>query len=103
MAFGALVASILPVLAQQAPAATAVKNYAVFQATGNDRAHWSIILNNMQNLRDGLGGEPIESELVAFGPGVNMLKSDSLVKERATTWVSRYLGRKVVTVRSATR
>ena len=41
-----------------------------------------MILNNMQNLRDGVGGEPVEIELVAYGPGINMLKSDSPVKQR---------------------
>jgi len=41
-----------------------------------------MILNNMQNLREGVGGEPVEIELVAYGPGIHMLKSDSPVKQR---------------------
>jgi intracellular sulfur oxidation DsrE/DsrF family protein len=41
-----------------------------------------MILNNMQNLREGVGGEPVEIELVAYGPGITMLKSDSPVKQR---------------------
>jgi len=64
--------------AQSAP----VRNRAVFQVTDNDPARWNIILNNMQNLREGVGGEPVEIELVAFGPGIFMLKGDSSVKQR---------------------
>jgi intracellular sulfur oxidation DsrE/DsrF family protein len=55
----------------------------VFQVTDNDPARWNMILNNMVTLREGVGGEEIEIELVAFGPGLLMLKSDSSVKQRA--------------------
>ncbi|MGZ5133086.1 MAG: DsrE family protein [Caldimonas sp.] len=61
---------------------SAPRNRALFQVTDNDPARWNMILNNMQNLRDGVGGEPIEIELVAYGPGILMLKSDSSVKAR---------------------
>ncbi len=61
---------------------TAPRNRALFQVTENDPARWNLILGNMQNLRDGVGGEPIEIELVAYGPGINMLKADSSVKLR---------------------
>jgi intracellular sulfur oxidation DsrE/DsrF family protein len=40
----------------------------VFQVTDNDPARWNMILNNMVTLREGVGGEEIEIELVAFGP-----------------------------------
>ena len=76
----ALLALALPqlVVAQSAMA----KNRALFQVTDNDPARWTLILNNMQNLREGVGGEPVEIELVAYGPGINMLKSASSVKQR---------------------
>jgi len=79
-ASAALLALALPqlVVAQSAMA----KNRALFQVTDNDPARWTLILNNMQNLREGVGGEPVEIELVAYGPGINMLKSDSSVKQR---------------------
>ena len=67
-------------LAQQANAP--VKNRALFQVTDNDPARWNIILNNMQNLKDGVGAEGVEIELVAYGPGIAMLKGDSVVKQR---------------------
>jgi intracellular sulfur oxidation DsrE/DsrF family protein len=57
-------------------------NKALFQVTDNDPARWNMILNNMTNLREGVGGESIEIELVAFGPGLLMLKADSSSRQR---------------------
>jgi len=74
----ALVAIALPAAAQSPP----TKNRALFQITDNDPARWNLILNNMANLRDGVGSEGAEIELVAYGPGLLMLKADSPVKER---------------------
>ena len=58
------------------------KNRALFQVTDNDPARWNMILSNMINLREGVGGERVEIELVAYGPGIHMLKTDSPVKQR---------------------
>ena len=74
----ALAAVALPVAGQSQPA----RNRALFQITDNDPARWNLILNNMANLRDGVGSEGAEIELVAYGPGLLMLKADSPVKER---------------------
>ena len=62
--------------------ASAPKNRALFQVTDNDPARWNLVLGNMANLREGVGSEGVEIELVAYGPGLNMLKADSPVKER---------------------
>ena len=78
----ALLALALPQLGLAQGATPTAKNRALFQVTDNDPARWTMILNNMQNLRDGVAGEPVEIELVAYGPGVHMLKSDSSVKQR---------------------
>ncbi len=84
LAGGAVLAAALPLLAraQAQPAAPAAKNRALFQVSDNDPARWNMVLNNMINLREGVGGESIEIELVAFGPGLHMLKADSPVKAR---------------------
>jgi uncharacterized protein len=74
----ALVAFALPAAAQS----QAAKNRALFQVTDNDPARWNMILNNMTNLREGVGSEGAEIELVAFGPGLLMLKADSPVRQR---------------------
>ena len=59
-----------------------MRNRALFQVTDNDPARWNMILNNMTNLKEGVGSEGVEIELVAYGPGINMLKADSPVKQR---------------------
>jgi hypothetical protein len=50
--------------------------------TDNDPARWNLILNNLGALKEGVGSEGAEIELVAYGPGVNMLKADSPAKQR---------------------
>jgi uncharacterized protein len=77
----ATLVALLPVWAA-AQVSQPPRNRAVFQVTDNDPARWNMILNNMANLREGVGGEEIEIELVAFGPGLLMLKADSSVKQR---------------------
>jgi uncharacterized protein len=76
----ALLAIALPQLALAQ--ATPTKNRALFQVTDNDPVRWTMILNNIQNMRDGVGGEPVEIELLAYGPGIILLKSDSPLKQR---------------------
>nr|HET7859453.1 DsrE family protein [Caldimonas sp.] len=78
VAAAALVAFALPAASQ----AQAAKNRALFQVTDNDPARWNMILNNMANLREGVGSEGAEIELVAYGPGLLMLKADSPVRQR---------------------
>jgi intracellular sulfur oxidation DsrE/DsrF family protein len=80
LAGASLLAASLPglVLAQSA----APKNRAIFSVTENDPARWNLILNNMHAIAEGVDGEGIEIELVAYGPGVSMLKGDSSVKQR---------------------
>ena len=73
--------ALLPAWAA-AQASQPPRNRAVFQVTDNDPARWNMILNNMANLKDGVGNEGVEIELVAFGPGLAMLTADSSVKQR---------------------
>lgn len=75
---GAAALVALPAFAQSQPA----KNRALFQVTDNDPARWNMILNNMANLREGVGAEGAEIELVAYGPGLLMLRADSPVRQR---------------------
>lgn len=66
---------------------------AVFQVTENDEAKWNLVLNNARNLQN--GADPgAEVEIVAFGPGVLLLKAGSPIASR----VSEAVGRKVKVV-----
>lgn len=52
----------------------------VFQVSDNDPAKWNLALNNIKNVQKDLKGAQIE--VVAYGPGINMLKADSEVANR---------------------
>ncbi len=54
----------------------------VFQVSDADPKKWQLTLNNIRNLQEELGAANVTVELVAFGPGVAMLKADSEVAAR---------------------
>jgi intracellular sulfur oxidation DsrE/DsrF family protein len=54
----------------------------VFQVSDNDPAKWNLALNNIRNIQQDLGRDNVEIELIAYGPGLNMLKLDSAVAAR---------------------
>ena len=74
------IVALLPVA--QAADAAASRHKVVFQVSDNDPAKWNLALNNIRNIQQDLGRENVEVELVAYGPGLNMLKLDSTVAVR---------------------
>jgi uncharacterized protein len=58
------------------------KTRVVIQVSDNDPAKWNLALNNAQNLQQALGKENVQVEIVAYGPGLNMLKANSKVAGR---------------------
>jgi uncharacterized protein len=52
------------------------------QMSDNDPAKWNLALNNAKNVQEELGAANVEVEIVAFGPGIHMLKLDSVVNSR---------------------
>ncbi len=76
----------LPLLAvagtQAAWAQQAVRPKVVVQMSEADPAKWNLALNNARNLQADLGAANIDIELVAYGPGIGMLKADSVVGNR---------------------
>ena len=61
---------------------SAANNKVVFQMSDGESAKWSLALNNMHNLQVDLGGDQVDLELVAYGPGIGMLKADSPMAQR---------------------
>jgi intracellular sulfur oxidation DsrE/DsrF family protein len=57
-------------------------NRVVIQVSDNDPAKWNLALNNAKNLQADLGAANVEIEIVAYGPGLNMVKSGSAVSNR---------------------
>lgn len=65
-----------------APAATAPAHHLVLQVSDNDPAKWNLALNNARNAQEAVGKDQIEVEIVAYGPGIHMLKADATVANR---------------------
>ncbi len=65
-----------------ATAVGAADNRVVIQVSDNDSGKWHLALNNAQNLQAALGKGNVDIEVVAYGPGIAMLKADSLVGNR---------------------
>ncbi len=65
-------------LAQTGPA----KNRVVFQVSDADPSKWNLALNSARNLQSELPDDPPDLEIVVYGPGIGMLKSDSPVAQR---------------------
>jgi intracellular sulfur oxidation DsrE/DsrF family protein len=60
-------------------------HHLVLQVNSNDPATMNLVLNNASNVEQHYKsrGEPVEIEVVAFGPGLHMLRDDtSPVKDR---------------------
>jgi uncharacterized protein len=74
-----LSALIAPAQAQQPPSA---KSRVVMQVSDGDAGKWNLALNNAKNLQTDLGAANVDIEIVAYGPGIGMLKADSVVGSR---------------------
>ena len=71
------------VMAQQ-PAASAQPNRLVVQVSDGDAARWNMALNNIRNVQSELGATNVDIVLVAYGPGIGMLKFDAITASRVT-------------------
>ena len=61
------------------PAATGQKRYKmVIQVSDKDPATWNLALNNAKNLQEDVGAANVDVEIVVYGPGIGMVKLDSL-------------------------
>lgn len=54
----------------------------VIQVSDDDAKKWNLALSNVKNLQQALGAGNVDIEVVAYGPGINMLKFESVVADR---------------------
>ena len=73
-------AAAAPVLGQTAKPDD--KQRVVFQVSDADPAKWNLALNNARNVQADLGKDNVQIEIVAYGPGLGMLKAESKVADR---------------------
>ena len=76
----------------QQPAAQ--RSRVVIQVSDAEPAKWNLALNNARNIQTDIGAANVDIEIVAYGPGIGMLKSDSVVGNRIAE--ARKAGVKVV-------
>ena len=71
-----------PAVKRQSPAQQVKKHKVIFQVSDNDPVKWNLTLNNARNVQQDLGEKNVKIEIVAYGPGIGMLKMDSPVGTR---------------------
>ena len=71
--------ALVPSVRGQSPL---VENRVVMQVSDGDAGKWNLALNNARNLQADLGAKNVDIEIVAYGPGIGMLKADSVVGNR---------------------
>lgn len=64
---------------------TGAHNKVVLQVSDNDPGKWNLALNNAANLQKDLGMDDVDVEIVAYGPGIGMLKAGSAVAARVSS------------------
>lgn len=76
----AISASLSTGAAAQTPAQPQAK--VVFQVSDADAGKWNLALNNAKNVQQEYGASKVQIEIVAYGPGISMLKDDSTASNR---------------------
>ena len=72
----------LAVAATAQTAAPAAKSRLVLQVSDGEPGKWALALNNAKNVQAELGAGTVDIEIVAYGPGIGMLKADALISNR---------------------
>ncbi len=62
---------------KKATAAKVARHKVIFQVSDADPKKWGLTLNNARNVQAELGATNVDIEIVAYGPGIGMLKADS--------------------------
>lgn len=65
-------------------AGTPRRHRLVLQVSDGDAGKWNLALNNAKNVQQDVGAANVDVEIVAYGPGIGMLKADSAVAARIT-------------------
>lgn len=61
---------------------SSVRQKVVIQVSDNDPKKWNLALNNAENVQEDIGKDKVDIEIVAYGPGLPILKLDSPVASR---------------------
>jgi uncharacterized protein len=100
VAVAAAAVALLPAAGRAQPTASAT-NKVVVQVSDSDPGKWNLVLNNVSNLQADLGADTLDIEVVVYGPGIGMLKKDSVVGERVASAIQH--GVKIVACQNTMR
>lgn len=64
------------------PQVAAAQEKVVFHVSDSVPGKWNLTLNNAKNIQDAMGKNNVDVEIVAYGPGIDMLKLESEVGDR---------------------
>lgn len=82
IACAALAFPLSSIAAEDKAAQKPQKERVVIQVSDSDPQKWNLALNNAKNVQTDLGADKTEIEIVAYGPGIGMLKADAIVANR---------------------
>ncbi len=60
------------------------KSAVVIQVSDKDSGKWNLALNNAKNVQKDLGADKVQIQIVVYGPGISMLKSDATIANRVS-------------------
>jgi len=95
IALAAVLAAIVAACAQTGQEQTAQKadrQKVVLQVSDADPAKWNLAVNNARNVQNDLGKDKVDVEIVAYGPGLGMLRMDSKVAGRLAEALDNNIG-----------
>jgi len=78
-ALGALAAGLAAAGSAAAQRRGGARRGLILQVSDGDVKRWVLAISNARNVQDALGRGGVDIELVAYGPGIDMLKWDSVV------------------------
>ncbi len=84
--------ALLAPLGGRAQGKAAERYKVVLQVSDADPAKWNLALNNARNIQHDLGKDNVQIEIVAYGPGLPMLKADSKVHDRLAQALDSSIG-----------
>ena len=85
----------------QSDHSAAARQKVVIQVSDNDPKKWALALNNAENVQEDIGKGKVDIEIVAYGPGLPILKLDSPVGTRVADAIAS--GIKVVACENTMR
>ena len=74
--------SFCAVAADAIPQQAVAREKVIIQVSDSVPGKWNLALNNARNIQEALGKDKVDVEIVAYGPGIDMLKFESEVGQR---------------------